>query len=581
MVDSIAMAFFLFGLDGAKQAALLRLRARLTWRQYTGETGRVISAIMGLIFFAPIAIGSAIGSAIGYMRLPEPWPVELLGSILTVLWVIWIFAPMLLFAVNQGLDLTRVLSYPLSTRDLTAATLIGTVFDIPTYLVLPLFVAVIVGWFDWATLPIVLLALLLTYAQMVLIGQLILVAAGGLLRSRRFRDVMVIVMSLFGFSGLFCNVIFQNVSRVASLGQIERLRPMWLLQWLPPGAAARAIERATAGDWVAVGAWLAYAALLLGIIIWAWRTLFVRLTTGGGFLQSAMAQPQTLQPSEPVQRTGMDAVPLQSLFRRIPYDVRWAFLNELKSIWRTPQRRIGMLTGLLMPLIFGGISLLNPRVDVDFATVWDTAVADTAQISPWFSMILLAYAVMTVWMSGNNGLGWEGKGLNTLLLTPVPRARIFLGKGLGLWLLISIPLLGIGVILTVLTQSSISLAATIIAIGLVAVVLGATAVSSVLFPYPVNLDSTKRYTVGVGGSCLTTLANLLLVPIVIGLLALPIVAPLAAAFFGNADWWVGLSVLITLVYSPLIFGIGCWLAGRLLVTREPEVLTATRVPEGE
>ncbi|MDQ3250566.1 MAG: hypothetical protein M3Q45_15340, partial [Chloroflexota bacterium] len=226
------------GLDATRQQALWRVRLLLAVRQFSRQPGKIVGLIVSALIFTPLALGAAVGTTMGYLYLPQPWPAQLLGAVLVVLWIIWIVAPVMAFRLNEGLDLTRLLAYPLRPRDLVASTLLGTLLDFPTYLALPLFVAVIVGWGQSWAWPVVLIALLLTYAHMVLISQLVLTAGGGLLRSRRFRDISIVVLSLLGSSCYFINQGVQLLFRDVDSRQLLDLRPLNYLQWLPPGAAA-------------------------------------------------------------------------------------------------------------------------------------------------------------------------------------------------------------------------------------------------------------------------------------------------------------------------------------------------------
>src|SRR5690606_38521215 len=124
-----------------------------------------------------------------------PWPGQLLGGVLVALWLIWIAASLLAYRPNEGLHVERLLVYPMRSRDLVAAQVLGTLFDLPTYFMLPLFIAILIGWGTTPALPVVLIALPLSYAHMVLGSQLVLVAVGGILSSRRFRDLAVVIFT--------------------------------------------------------------------------------------------------------------------------------------------------------------------------------------------------------------------------------------------------------------------------------------------------------------------------------------------------------------------------------------------------
>ncbi len=285
-----------------------------------------------------------------------------------------------------------------------ASTLLGTLLDFPTYLALPLFVAVGVGWGANWRWPFVIVALLVAYAHMVLTSQLVLTAAGGLLRSRRFRDVSIVVLSLLGSSCYFINQGVQVLFRNLDTRQLVGLRPLTYLQWLPPGATARAIERASAGDWSAALLWLLYATLLLGGVAWLWWRLLLRVVTGEGFLQAP-----TRASSAPVQPTPrrIGASGRHPLLRWVPDGIHQLFIKEIKAIWRFPQRRIGLIQGFLGPLfVIGAIFFSSGRPDV--------------AVTPWWGLTVIGYAIFSMWITSLNMLGWEGKALPMLLGTPYP-----------------------------------------------------------------------------------------------------------------------------------------------------------------
>lgn len=547
----------MLGLDVQKQQALFRARGRLTLRRFTREKGRLVGAFIAAIFFIPFTLAAAAGTALAYWRAPDPWPAQILGLVLVVLWGLWIIIPIFAFRLNDGLDLEHLLVYPLSRRDLIAGVLFGTLLDYPTYFTLPLFAAVVIGWGISLALPIVLIAVLLSFGHMMLTSRLVVTAAGGILRSRRFRDVSIIVVSLIGSS---CYFIQRGLSelgqRYVEPEQFLSLRPLDVLQWLPPGAAARAIERAAAGAWISSVGWLLYSAVLLVVVTWAWYKLVDRLATGGGFLLDLRSR-DVKEARQPRRRQRE----MPAFFGWIPADIRQIAAKEFKASWRIPQRRVGMLQGILLPLFFGGFALLS------------SGIPD--ELPAWIGLLLPAYALFLFWISSQNMLGWEGNGLPTLLLTPVPRARVFLGKGLALMAISSIALVPIGVAVTLIVPEWTSIAGALGAFAVGGVAVGVGAVASVFFSYRVDMDETTGR-LSSGGDLKTGLANFLLVPAAMSIVAAPLVLFIGVPYWFNIVWLGYLGVGAALVYGVFAFGAGCWLAGRLLVPREADVIQATR-----
>ena len=168
---------------------MLWLRGKLTLRQFTRERGRIIGAIFVVLIFGPMVAGITWGTAVSYQNLPENLNTGLLGVVFVALWLIWLVFPLVFSSVNEAMDISRLLIYPLTRRDIILGTLAGTIFDYPTFLILPLFGAVIYGF--GFNIPVI-IAVVLGYAHAVIIGQLVLTVLGGIVQSRRFRDISII-----------------------------------------------------------------------------------------------------------------------------------------------------------------------------------------------------------------------------------------------------------------------------------------------------------------------------------------------------------------------------------------------------
>ncbi len=550
------------GLNPAHQGALFRLRARLTWRQFSREPGRIVGVVLAAAIFLPLAGLAAVGSFLGYNRLPAPWPGQLLGGVLVFLWVTWLLAPLLLFSLNEGMDLTRLLTFPVSRRDLAVSFVLGTLFDFPTYFMLPLFAAIALAWGLTPGLPLVLLALALAYGHMVLTSQLVVTVAGGILRSRRFRDISIILVSLLGTS---CWLLQSAIERLTERIDVDReavlaWRPLEMLQWLPPGAAARAIERLDAGAWGESLLWLAYAAGWLAVIGWVWVRLLGRWLTGEGFLLQRRARPPAAPAARKATRRGL-------VLPGVPAEVTAIMDKEVRAMWRVPQRRVGLIQLVALPLFFSVFSLVGP------------GAGET--IGPWTLMALPAFAFWMSWLGAQNMLGFEGPGLTQLLVTPVPRQRIFAGKALAFLAVPGAVLAGMGLLLVGLTGRPLALPALVASLGQAAAQIGVASMGSVLFPSAINLEKSGGRRAGTAGGCATGLANVFLLPAVHGLVSLPAVAPLVLALLLQRDWVAWLGAPLALVYGAALAWLGTREAGRLLLRREPEVIAATRLPDEE
>lgn len=553
---------------------LFRLRGKLTLRQFTRERGRIIGALIVILVFGPMIVAAAIGSAIGYGSLEGQWPTALFGGIMVGLWFLWLGFPIVATSINESADITRLLVFPISRRDLILSTLLGTLYDYPTYLMLPLFVAAFIGLGFSVAFPVVVVAILLCYGHMVLIGQFVSVAIGGILQSRRFRDIAIIFFSLLGSSCYFINLAFQSgMERLMdslSPGQEEafaesfaNLQPLNILQWFPTGAPARAVEQALGGSWGTAVLWLLYSAVLLGALTWVWFQLMNRLATGGGFLIGGRPQEQKEKPTARKVSRG-------SVLDLLPHDLAVLVDKELRSVWRVPQRRVGLLQGVLIPFFMMGPFLFSGG----------NLSGGLSSIPGWFGLSMPVYALFLYWLNSQNMLAWEGSGLPALLLTPEPRWRLFLAKGIVYFFLSGVPYLIVAGLAAVFIGGWISSVVIPIGLGMGLASIAVTAVTSVLFPIPINLEAKRtRGAFQSGGNFKTGCASVTIIPISIAVVSLPPAAMLGAAYFFKLPWLGWLTAVVALVYGAALMYGGCRLAGNLLQEREPELVATMKLPE--
>lgn len=549
-----ALAFL--GLDAARQRALIGLRLRLLRRQFEREPGRMVGFIVFLVIFGPLVLLLAAASGFVYVAAPEPWPVQTVGIVLTGLWLAWIALPLFAFRTNESLDLSRLLVYPLSTRELVASALLGTIFDGPSYITLPFFLAILVGWVDqpWL-LPVALAAILFAYALMMVTGQLVLTASMGLLRSRRFRDLAIVVFSLLGSSCYLINRLVETWARASDVTALRTLEPLLALRWLPPGACAQALAVAGQGDWPGAGLWLGYAAAWLALLIWAWWKLLLRMTTGAATW--SLPAPKAAPARRPINTS--DAIGAIG-FAWLPAPARAMLVKEFKLTWRVPQRRIGLLQSVLAPfalivaIFFGEMEALS-------------------RLPEWTAAGLPAIMLFAAWGLSTNMLGMESRGLATLLLTPAPRQQLLLGKGLAYTLMALAPTALYAAVLAAIARSPLVIVGLLAGIGTALVVVAVNMMAAVYYSYPFDENSTVRQRSG--GGWRTGVVQIVVVPLAMAVTAAPATLPMLVGV-----WW-GLPLAVTvlgtlagLTYALILFGWTTYYAGKVLTAREAETLAA-------
>ncbi len=548
-----------FGLDPAKQRALLTLRLRLLRRQFQREPGKMMGFAVFVIFFGPLIIALAVGTGYAYLELPGMWPAQVMGIVLCLLWLAWIILPVFAFRTNEGLDLSRLLIYPLSRRDLVASALLGTFLDGPSYMTLPFFIAMIVGWLATPWLLLVLLpAIAIAYCMMMVSGQLVLTTSMGLLRSRRFRDLTIVFLSLLGSSCYVINRGIESWLRAADTSGLEGLEPLLYLRWLPPGACAQAVASAGSGAWVDALLWMAYAVAWLAVLVWAWWKALLRMTTGASAW--SLPIPEAKPAARPRVRLSDRVAAIG--FGWLPAPARATMVKELKLIWRVPQRRIGLLQSILAPFVlifavfFGDISALS-------------------RLPEWTAMGLPAIILFAAWGLSSNMLGMESRGLGTLFLTPAPRWQIFAGKGIAYGLTALIPTAFYAAVLGFTARSPLIIFGLIAAIGTALTVIAVNMVASIYITFPFDESVTTRQRSG--GSCSTGLAQILLLPIAMAIAGLPTTVPMAAGIWFNLPLLIPIGAFAGVIYAAALFVWATRYAGRVLTEREPEVIMAARL----
>jgi ABC-2 type transport system permease protein len=552
--------FYTFRLDAAKQRTLVRLRMRLTRRQFEREPGKIVGFLVFLAIFGPLILLLAGVSGFLYIAAPDPWPVQTVGIVLSGLWLAWIVLPLFAFRTNEALDLSRLLLYPLRTRDLVASALIGSLFDGPSYVTLPFFIAIIVGWYtDPLLLIIILPALLLAYLLMIASGQLVLTASMGLLRSRRFRDLTIVVFSLLGSSCYFINRGIESWASALGAEAIRQFEPLLILRWLPPGACAQAVASGAQGLWIEALLWLGYGFLWFAALLWAWWKLLMRMTTGA----SAWTPPTfETAPHQDVRGLSFSDRLAVLTARWLPAPVLATALKEIKLIWRVPQRRIGLLQSILGPFV------------LIFAVFFGEMDA-LSRLPEWTAMGLPAIMFFSAWGLGTNMIGMESRGLATLLLTPAPRRQIFAGKGIAYAVMALIPTSIYALVLGFAARSMLIFYGLLAGIGAALAVIAVNTIASIYFTFPFDENTNTRQRAG--GGFVTGLAQIIVVPLAMMVAVTPATLPMLLGILFDRPEFAALGAPLGVLYAVILFVWATRRAGKLLEGREAEVLAAANL----
>ncbi|HET8909317.1 MAG TPA: hypothetical protein VFN11_20355 [Ktedonobacterales bacterium] len=568
-----------FSLRWSHIRALLWLRWKLTLRGYTSSVRQIIGFIFSVIFMLVVAAVLGIGTSAAYALLDPQDRVQVLFFVLVGLMVVWAAFPLMQYTLNEGLDVTKLQIYPLTRGEQMVSLLLATLLDLSTIVIFALFAAILIGWHaSPLALLMTLAALLLAYVLIVTISQLILAALMGILRSRRFRDLTIVLFALFGVS---CALIDQVASRALfnfQPGAFSELHLDRYLQWTPTGMAARAITLANQGAYLDALPWLGMMVAIIPVLVTLWALVLDRgITTA----ESAGSGPRRWR-----RRRGVTAVaaPIgagevrRRGWRPFSGPALAIASKDRRYFWRDPQIKASLLSSLfllvlvLVPSLWGG-SFGGHRGVPGLSGPNGLAGGFGFAIASWQVLVAPLPALLITMNLGQNAFGLEREGVQTLFLFPIKPLDILRGKNLAVGSLT----MSVAVILTVLVAalggnwSEIPIALGY-AFAAIIVLLGTGNVISVFIPMRV-----RRMRMGQGS--FAAAENGCLRTVLIGLatqatyiVLLPVAAGLFLPLVLSHPGWLVVTLPASLLYAAVFYELVTRLAASRLLARAPSIV---------
>ncbi|MGH2478613.1 MAG: hypothetical protein ACRDHW_03020, partial [Ktedonobacteraceae bacterium] len=441
---------------GDKLRWLAWLRVKMLFRGFQRSPRTLIFAIIGLLFMLAVGSGAAFGFFFAFENLSAPANSEMLYLLFSALMLFWIVLPLLSYSTNEGLDVSKLQLFPLTRTEVMCSLLFSSLFDVWTVLLFLIFGATIAAWWLHSLVLglMTLLIVVIFYVVMIGLSQLILALLMRTVQSRRFRDLSVIVIALFGSSCyLFSRFAFgaNNILNFGNALNQGSFSPY--LQWLPSGVAAGAIRAATEGNWLTSFGMLGLLLVICALALYLWQLVLERSMTAsetgaskrskqrqasatpalayqaapvmagvaGNVTRPAAARAQVAQTVAPA-RSHVD--PLKAnLVEQLQALVR----KELICFWRDPQLKVRMFQILLYVVVF----VLLPT----FSAAGGTNAGGNgfyASYTPFASVAVIFLFMLTLSL---NTLGMERQSLTALFLFPIDRRRLLWGKNLAVGLL--------------------------------------------------------------------------------------------------------------------------------------------------
>lgn len=382
---------------------LLQLKLAIQ-RRAVGRGGGAQRAWFVAGWVLALVLGIATGSVVDRLASARDGLGDLgLVLILSVVFLGWVLTPLLMPGLgDETVDPERLEQFPITPRDQVLGLLLGSLVA-PTALFT--FLVAAGGTFasgeDAAARVLLVLAAGAFTVLCVVAGRSIGALVAGAMRSRRARDMLVVVGGIIGISLYLLSRSAHNLTAV--LVNLENNLVEQVLSWLPPGAAGQGMLAVRDGDWGKAALHLLVALLGIAVALALWRWAISRRVRG----PSGPARRRRRS----VQSAGRDLelfpLPLAAL---TPTITAAAAAQQLRYyFFRQPQ---AIQNFLLVPII--GAALAHSMV-AEAGLVGGVAV----------------FAIMATQAIASNALGFDDQGYRYLMAAGAPLGRVLRGKVLG------------------------------------------------------------------------------------------------------------------------------------------------------
>lgn len=342
----------------------------------------------------------------------------LVFMIFAILYLMWATVPL---SLGGGSQFTpgRLLLYPVSLRKLFAIDFLSEFTNIASIFAIPIILAVTFGaglavGNILMSLPAGLLAIMCGIS----IAKWLSTSLGALMQRRRTRGetVLALIGVVVGLGGAFMGELAQYMTRHA--GSLRGLR------WTPPGAAASALT-----EGLSAGGGSIYA---LSVLTLAAYTLVFVVVTYFIARRAALAAGGARRPSLRVKTEGKAERQTGWQLPFLSPQISAVVEKELRYAMRNAQLRMMAL----MPLVLVGVRMLRGSRMGGRSPLPKEALVSANNFAAYTEGLVVAGGVLYVFLILSslacNLFAYEGGGMRSLILAPVDRRTILLGKNLSI-----------------------------------------------------------------------------------------------------------------------------------------------------
>lgn len=516
----------------------------------------IFALILGIVSYSlthPEGFGIALQRSATQDLPPGARTEFIFFSIFGIVYLMWATVPLSLGGGKQ-FDAGKLLMYPITLRKLFAMDFISELTTLHSVFLVPAVIAMFIGaGLGTGNLSSMLIAAIPAVLFGVALSKWLSTTIGSVLRRKRGRGETIIALI-----GAVAGLGAAAVGQVAPIlfKHAESLRG---LRWTPPGAATFLLISDSENDPLPFAvAFLTLSAYAIALIV---ATYWIARRAALGLERKQKRRASTEQTADSEGYSGWQ-LPF------LPPDLSAIVEKELRYALRNAQVRMMAL----MPLIIIVIRLANRKSFGATGRVFSTGFAT------YGSGLLLIGGMIYVFLIlaglSSNLFAFEEGGMRTLILSPIDRRKILLGKNIVLTLIALVfatALLILNFILfrDITPDNLLFLSLTFVIFASISAIVG----NWLSIRFPKRMRYGKRLNVsGVAGLFLIPLVVLLMIP------------PAAATLIGYStsslfNEYVALAVFTLIsvgVYSLMIN----W-QGKLLARREIVILDAVREPADE
>lgn len=505
---------------------LIRMRWRVLRHSLRGTQAglTVLGLVVGLV-------AAGITLAVAASDFDQPGVGTDVLAAVYLMWTIgWLFAPVLTGGGDETLRPEHFALLPLPPRQLAAGLLGAAFVGVPALVTAVAFCGLLLHA-DGAHVLAALVAIPLQLVFVVLLSRVTMAALGAALRSRRGRDLGVLLAAAVGMSGFVVQALVRTFGPALTSGDSPVLSAV--LRWSPSGWGTVAVT----SSWpVALACLVALAAANAALLV-VWGALLVRRTT------------RVASVVEPMRGRVFGG--------RLPATPFGAVLGkELRTWARDVRRRVALMSTVVVGVIMSVGPLLSGG----------------GEPSPYGGIAMVAFGAL---MAGNL-YGMDGSAMWHTLVVPGAERVDVRGRQVA-WLMIVAPLsLALAIVLPAVSDPEtypwvLGLAPALLGGGAGLVVL-----LSVFAAYPMPDRKASPFATGGGGLQRGLLQ--IAISLLLAVVALPVAAVVIVGSAIDAPVVSWLGVPVGVAVGVLMFWWWGAIAVRRLATRGPELLAKVAKP---